>query len=62
MKAHWLAGRSINAVWAGGDGLTVYAVDQQRRVLHIIDPSSGSVHTLEFDVTGDFAVPQLCRR
>lgn len=57
LRAHWLDGHSISAVWAGGDGLEVYAVDEQGKVLHIIDPSRGFVRTLQLAVTGDFAVP-----
>lgn len=58
VRAHWLSGRTLRAVWAGRDGLAVYALEEPAgRVLDLIDPNTGSVRTLQLDVDSDFTVP-----
>ncbi len=57
LKARWLDGRTLRAVWAGGDGLAVYAVEDSGNVVDIIDPSTGNVRTLRLDVATDFVLP-----
>lgn len=57
VKAHWLDGRTIRSVWAGGDGLAVYALEEPSlKVVHVIDPNAGSVRTLQLDVDSEFTV------
>lgn len=57
VKAHWLDGRTLRSVWAGGDGLAVYAVEEPGgKVVHVIDPNAGSVRTVQLDLDSDFAV------
>ena len=57
MKARWLDGRTLRAVWAGGDGLAVYAVEEPAgNVVDIIDPNTGNVRTLRLDVATDFVL------
>lgn len=57
VKAHWLDGRTIRSVWAGGDGLAVYALEEPSgKVVHVLDPNAGSVRTLQLDVDSDFTV------
>jgi hypothetical protein len=58
VKARWLDGRTLRAVWAGGDGLAVYAVEESAgNVVDIIDPNTGNVRTLRLDVATDFVLP-----
>ena len=57
VKARWLDGRTLRAVWAGGDGLAVYAVEDPGNAVDVIDPNTGNVHTLRLDVATDFVVP-----
>jgi hypothetical protein len=57
VKAHWLDGRTLRSVWAGGDGLAVYALEEPGgNVVHVIDPNAGSVRTVQLDVDSDFTV------
>lgn len=57
VKAHWLNGRTLRSVWAGGDGLAVYAVQEPGgNVVHVIDPNAGSVRTVQLDGDSDFTV------
>jgi hypothetical protein len=58
VRARWLDGRTLRAVWAGGDGLAVYAVEGSAgNVVDVIDPNTGNVRTLRLNVATDFVLP-----
>ncbi|HKA12652.1 MAG TPA: hypothetical protein VKI99_19490 [Candidatus Dormibacteraeota bacterium] len=56
VRAHWLQGRKVQAVWAGSDGAALFAMEASGKALDIVDLATGSVRTLERASVGGFTV------
>jgi hypothetical protein len=51
----WLQGRKLMALWAGSEAAAVFAMEASANALHILDPTTGKVLTVERGAASRFA-------